>query len=99
MKTEDANKIISEFMGDKDTRPDGYYKPLPNYTSSLDALVPVWEKLGIDNLEFKHIAYDQAGWFLDINAILDTRKDNTLNLSIQEAAAIATACCIQGLKS
>jgi len=47
-----CNRIIAKFMGlDLSLFKDGHYVPIngeyPNYNESLDALIPVWEKLGI----------------------------------------------------
>lgn len=93
MKSEEANKIIAEFMG------TGVWVPVDNdcgeletlYSWSLDALVPVWEKLdkkpicisqGINQCEGK--------WFVQYG-LFDGGERET----IQEAAAIATAKAIQ----
>ena len=52
MKLDEANKIIANFMNVRLARNDtdvqlGYGLPVDNY-NSLDALVPVWEKMQID---------------------------------------------------
>ena len=101
MTPQEANKIIAEFMGFE------FYKGLlllrnesglvvfetiANYTSSLDALVPVWEKLGVelwrdgDSYTCRVSRFNQG---YDIHHGAET---------ISEAAAIATAKVIKELQ-
>jgi hypothetical protein len=105
MGVEEANKIIAEYMGlDYPTRNDaGFFMPNPNF-KSLDALIPVWEKLDVelsrlifngnvqdntDNKKF-HVSLFKESIFAFSDSFGDT---------IQEAAAIATAKAIQELKN
>lgn len=93
MKAEQANRIIAEFMGTYNRRDnDGYWLPSPNY-QSLDALVPVWEKLRKRDFKF---AFRDNYEFLII-----TTKDK-YNFgdgeTIQQAACIATAKTIKELE-
>lgn len=110
MNSEEANRIIAEYMGYKYR--DGSetkivqgeaYTRLCKYNKSLDALVPVWEKLKLekclcvkfsllknkrDFCEFNYGEYGAADW-----------QDSIEQLGkIQEAAAIATAKAIQELQ-
>ena len=75
----------------------GHQKVILPCFCSLDALVPIWEKLEVLDLKFECFMYDSIGWFLDIGANKDTREDdlNQLGYSIQEAALIATAKAIK----
>ena len=108
MKTYDANKIIAEFMGYKHCIEDDaeWWETEEGHdfiaSSSLDMLVPVWEKLRRENL-------------CELNMIMGTRREYDCHFgfdteisgrflpdeyapTIQEAAAIATAKAIQELK-
>jgi hypothetical protein len=96
---EQANKIIAEFMGGHSKSPiikfefgDGVQHRPVNYFESLDALMPVWEKLEFIDL--------RCAW-------IDNKYDFTLSLNdnytyrgktIQEAAAIATAKAIMEIE-
>ncbi len=115
MKTDEANRIIAEYMdrrcyncGDIDTghccfAVNGYGND--EYTNSLDALVPVWEKLkdsGVFMNQFfpqenrvqlyKEKCAEEYSPFDRFDYFM--AEENT----IQEAAAIATAKAIQELK-
>lgn len=112
MKTEEANKIIAEYMGDcwhciKVT--DNFHMfctkcgegdpdlSLPEYVTSLDALVPVWEKLDLPKILEMDIRRGARPMFaLRIYADLAYTQDEQSD-TIQEAAAIATAKAIQEL--
>jgi hypothetical protein len=98
-----VNKGIAEFMGGfLDKHDEDYVLTVMPYTESLDALVPVWEKLEAYKLDFEYEAYDKIGWFLDLTSrekyFKDTRED-PLHLSIQQAAAYATYKAIKELKN
>ena len=113
MKADEANKIIADFMGYGIAKkvngvpfatspiPKAKYR-LEDYYLSLDALVPVWEKLEFfDNEEF--ITTDNevtikkwhgdGEWLFMFNEIEGVGFGRTL----QEAAAIATAKAIKEL--
>lgn len=114
MTLEEANKIIAEYMGTtieiiesiNYAAPTTYDKIITKdykytskwYSESLDALVPVWEKMRAAEFKFVNIEYDCCGWFLDIDDKTDVRKYGRIGLSIQEAACIATAKAIKELK-
>ena len=102
MNTTEANKIIADFMGVKVEDDCPYTEAMYEgemtkvygspYFSSLDALVPVWEKL-----EFLHC---QFNWIPDntFNCTLSLNEEHNANSkTIQEAATIATAKAIQEL--
>lgn len=87
-----ADNIISNFMGV--TR--GYYEENhyhENYSESLDALVPVWEKLKMKRVTLEYFNQSYRG--ADVNHCHD---HETISDTIQEAAAIATAKVILELK-
>jgi len=104
VKSEEADKIIADFMNRKieyiqcgsvvaqHIAGERKYTGHSLYSRSLDVLVPVWEKLEdiCVNLEIK-------GNFCSLN-IPGTNCCLGLNGSIQEAAAIATAKAILELK-
>lgn len=118
MTDEEVNKIIAEFMGykfDADHKgfvwkPDGQwttFAALPEYTSSLDALVPVWDKLyerekypewDCFYLEFG-LSMKQCGFFAPVfsegNEYSHTSESE---ISFQQAAAHATAKAILKVK-
>lgn len=102
MTTKEANIIIAEFMGE-----EHYYYLHPRYggattdgeydiciSDSLDALVPVWEKLKSFNLEFGTNVNSEYLCFYDT----DRMNVGVSGHTIQEAAALATAKAIQELK-
>lgn len=112
MKPEEANKIIAEFMGWKPhlnlelielkTGTNEARKEV-DYTQSLDALIPVWEKLPcFDLLINKHsngitVAFDSFDFeTFDSNYEIWVKRMGKAK-TIQEAAAIATAKAIQEL--
>ena len=101
MTPKEANRIIAEFMGfEWDGFPDGdigivtasqvcqktYSMNL--FTTDLNALAPVWEKLGYSAAAS---AISRMKMFLFKPQALQAIGENT----IQEAAAIATAKAIQ----
>jgi hypothetical protein len=110
MTVEEANKIIAEFMGYKWSKmPDGDIAtefPLgnnqtslyTNYWASLDALVPVWEKLQETFFSLRITTSDFTCKDKDF-WIKITLEKNFFGLAdtIQEAAAIATAKAIKDL--
>jgi len=108
MIAREANKIIAEFMGRKfvSMTPECEYMCViksdePNYekaySTSLDALVPVWEKIHEQTLWNFEICSDTTEAFQIIWHHFGINKvdyESPLNMSIQEAAAIATAKAI-----
>jgi len=117
MDDKEANKIIAEFMERKLVKRGHYWFLLDCmgelesvYTKSLDALIPVWEKLKNMDLEFtietiytdEEQPDDYNMYFADLPDIevcetCHTRKSNYpqhSSSSIQQAAAYATAKAI-----
>jgi hypothetical protein len=99
MTPQEANKIIAEFMGNINPVPSNIdelsekqkkiYQP---YAYSLDALVPVWEKMKLR----QYFSYESG-----IFRIYKSKHRNNwsgIGKTIQEAAAIATAKAIEELK-
>jgi len=102
MKIEEANKICAEYMelnfvmmaGDVVIMDaTGKVGGILNYGKSLDALVPVWEKLGLASIKLVDFGC------VEKRAIINTRNhwQSESALTIQEAAVISTAKAIQGL--
>ena len=95
MRPEEADKIIAEFMGLKHNMPFVSYKDSDTivsveYSQSLDALVPVWEKLtGGKN---------HALWDCLKNIIDDDESIWSISGNFTQAAAIATAKAIKEIK-
>jgi len=105
VKVEESNKIIAEYMGlnflgyDKDidemyiggSDPTVEFEETP-YTSSLDALVPAWEKLNNLWTRLDFLVNDtqvEIGYMHSRNS-----KSGYGKQTIQESAAIATAKAI-----
>lgn len=105
MTPQEANKIISKFMGHNYVElnagtpfsralievESGWYSSL--YSTSLDRLVPVWEKL--NQRDFRFALRDLYEFQIRVD------RDNYFfgdGKTIQEAAAIATAKAIQELE-
>lgn len=113
MTDQEVNKIIAEFMGEsaEKLRIEQYATSKESVSItldfpylSLDALVPVWEKLrgkisGYRNIciETDYLNFDEDGnfWRFGINC---APKISQTYESIQQAAAHATAKAILGLK-
>jgi len=110
MSNEEVTKIITEYMGGMvlegvisfpELRPLNL-KPLGFYTNSLDALVPVWEKLQARPMfEYDHSPLQNK--MMEFCEVSDN-SDGELpygygsGKTIQEAAAHATAKAIKSLK-
>jgi len=102
MNNNEVNKIIAEFMNlEIEVAKNGcvltptidrFWYPV-KYCDSLDALVPVWEKLGGNNVE--HVK-GVDGWF-SVVCGHDYYKDDKRE-TIQQAAAHTTAKVILKLK-
>ena len=99
MNDKEVNKIIAEYMGVPETvsiNCGDYSQDVLRYVDSLDALVPVWEKLG----RYAACGKQEELGFQAI--MLPTTVDNmacVYNMeSIQQAAAHATAKAILELK-
>ena len=94
MTVDDANRIIAEYMGH-----DAYnlfkYPNCTVYSESLDALVPVLEKIGkdFDCYLCRDRNGDINGWVFYFQGCKIEHTADTL----QEAACIATAKAIQEL--
>ena len=105
MKAQEANKIIAEYMGNTNPVPVNLDKLsarqlkmyLP-YMYSLDALVPVWEKLSTIDLRLCGVGYDCHFYETNIGYKFKLADNFSEGKTIQEAAAIATAKAIQELK-
>jgi hypothetical protein len=110
MKPDEANKIIAEYMGWYKQSTDKHPHAWNNnegfrvnkhewFSESLDALVPVWEKLEYVPL-FKQARLSKTYWCkvesIDIGKPTFCSPEGIV--TIQEAAAIATAKAIQELK-
>lgn len=123
MTCEEANKIIAEFMGYKwncsgfnhvllfNNKPIKYTseinKLMKRYSESLDALVPVWEKLGNYDisLSYSNLIKDENERNCCEMSIIPKGTDKavefcTIDLyrTIQESACIETAKAIKELK-
>lgn len=113
MTTNEANKIIADYMGAVYREYSGLYRyewehglygyGLDEflYSHSLDALAPVWERLNFDPTFIRVVPSLQ--WHCELMKITLLGPDSGeqvgygLAASIQEAAAIATAKAIQAL--
>lgn len=105
MKNEEVNRIIAEYMGCYWNENDSEYNdsvtgaPIPYYPVSLDALVPVWEKLNDDHniaptLEFGRMeGHVVCFWTNHYDP-----AENTISTNFHKAAAYATAKAIKELK-
>jgi len=110
MTNEEVNKIIAEFMGSRLETVTSWDKKQPYcrlvdhngsfkevYTKSLDALVPVWEKLESDIIHLCMSTYSDAraaGFYDSLYGCEHFSKKPT----IQQAAAHATAKAITELE-
>lgn len=96
----EVNKIIAEYMDSYeyilqgiDPQGNEYgVHDYPEYTKSLDALVPVWEKLQID-VEFDICKDDYRATICHQDGYIYHRCEN-----LKQAAAYATAKAIMALK-
>lgn len=96
MKPSEADKIIAEFM--KDHWPDSHMRGIIDYSQSLDALVPVWEKLSGKDF-YDNVRLKICSKFPSAQIIIGEEFKSAIEIqdSIQQAAAIATAKAIQEL--
>ena len=102
---EEANRLIAEYMGLKYVLERNHiisYSGLKvsPYSKSLDALVPVWEKLNLPKiieLDIRDHNYAK-GFGFRTYADLSYSIYEDSSESIQEAACIATAKAIKELK-
>ena len=103
MEIQEANKIIAEYMGEGSliNSMDFDLKArlhVGRYSKSLDALVPVWEKLGSFMIELENKSPFHEGYLFDITLRPSgTFYTRTTARTIQEAACLATAKAIQEL--
>lgn len=116
MGPEEANKIIAEFMGEgkflgKDSPTCGYDVYWSGKASqSLDALVPVWEKLDLSFQIDNYTCFDDhRAWQVIFTGLgykescamcgtVESRNILEEHRDLKKAAAIATAKAIQELK-
>lgn len=92
MTTEEANKIIAEYIGWNDSGDYHVARKIKPFSNSLDNLVLVWEKLGFAVLPFINSSTtDYKRRLCKIHFVKD--------VPIQEAAAIATAKAIQEISN
>lgn len=108
---QEANRVIAEYMdegpfcncenpldidGDRVVCENCTNYIVENYNESLDALVPVWEKLGRDFDCYLHRDKnnDISGWLFYFHGLKIEHTSET----IQEAACIATAKAIKELE-
>ncbi len=81
-----------------------YNQKKATYSKSLDALVPVWEKLNSWDYDYdmrfsKNVwTFSISNYFINERAVTNPLKENGVANTIQEAAAIATARAIKELK-
>ena len=111
MTLEEANKIIAEYMGYelvdqphsmsrnplKMTVKRKFEFEITAYSKSLDALVPVWDKLGYSKTQGIGFHRYKSGWQVGIGTILPLIHLST-SVTLQEAACLATAKAIKELK-
>ena len=90
MKDEEVNKIIAEYMGVKAITQTMLNMGKLNYTESLDALIPVWIKLGSTDIELHTYRENEAS--VTPTDFLST--GSAIGISIQQSAAHATARAI-----
>jgi len=99
MDKEESNRVITEYM-DLDPQWNGLKYVYPLYSSSLDALVPVWEKLQW-SLKITWLPYNGIIFYFENNErgceIKEIHHDCSETYEIQEASAIATAKAILSL--
>lgn len=100
IKDSEINETIAEFMGYWDSvsdHPDMHpeeFLALPDYTTSLDALIPVWEKLLVNRIE---VARSIDAYFCSIDNSLYYKEEQ--QTTIQKSAAIATYKAIKELQN
>jgi hypothetical protein len=100
MTNNEVNKIISEYMGVpwcpcNDGIEVVAHDLHPKYTESLDALVPVWERLKKDHNCSPSLEYGRMdGHVVCFWANHYDQGENTISNNFQEAAARATAKAI-----
>lgn len=99
MTPEDVNKIIAEYM-DLRGQWNGKEYVYKSYSDSLDALVPVWEKIyqipGVTSKLSLRCLLDCARDILRWTSVSRSLEDLT---PIQEAVSITTAQVIQELNN
>lgn len=109
MNKEEANKIIAEYMGyrlvkcddmgfdtwEHDTNPS--YIDIPNtpHYVSLDALVPVWEKLKVDRHSCSYALKNEVCFTISHNKL--NNIEQSFGNTMSEAAANATAKVIKAI--
>jgi hypothetical protein len=104
MKVEEANRIVAEFMGgpyegdsaycddDSDDLIPEIEEKIKNHYVSLDALVPVWEKLS-SSIQIYHSPLNDYSVRTPFGQELSDKHE-----TIQQAACIATAKAIKELE-
>lgn len=105
MKIMEANKIVAGYMGGYFSEEDGittHYKDGEQYASrlysaSLDALIPVWEKLGETSISISTIPHSIHPAVKMLSVDINNSKV-VGKMSVQEAACIATAKAIKAME-
>lgn len=99
MTDEEVNKIIAEFMGWCESSDYHVTREMKPFTQSLDALVPVWEKISLSiRIEigyYKDFAPNK--WAVELEQCFSRISFNQ-NKTVYQAAAHATAKAILELK-
>ena len=105
MTADEANKIIADYMGNARKENEKLYWYYNNkFTNSLDALIPVWNKMG-DRFSMSY--YRESRLYCDSFGIihrftfcddfLSDKQPMVEDYDLTEAAAIATAKAIRGM--
>ena len=100
MSDEKANKIISEYMNQKfriEFKSGSRNYVTENWCNSLDALIPVWEKLS-GTSDYQMCLTGNGNFSLSTFIIDEGVSKSVFTLTIQQSAAYATAQAIQELK-
>jgi len=122
MNKNQANKIIAKYMNLNihsitdfsihvmaPTWNDGYTEKMPLYSDSIDALIPVWEKLKVKNFDIERRpeqwgrtnrgSLETFTKYIWVVLLFNSEWNITTSVAstFQEAACIATAKCIESL--
>jgi hypothetical protein len=101
MKAEEANKIIAEYIDcdslkitNYDSLSENQHKKYRPYAYSLDALVPVWEKLRALQVNVQWAITSHTVFLNTLHG--EWQRGDSLN--VHEASAVATAKAIRELR-